>query len=660
MIILHNYSFQNIRSFLDKQTISLDNRDKLVQFDGENRNTGGSSGSGKSTALIAIDYLLGFSDIPSTVLQTWITKDDMLVEGNFTIGGVKTHMSRSKKKGFTIKYGEEEFSGKLAEEKLWEIIDIPKDIFKQMIHKKQDQRGFFLNKTAKQMYEFLVEMLGLELYEKKQQKISEHIKVLVKNLEDYNLQIANAESRIKELDGLLLEKTMPVEPDVSSMNGLKIQQDELSKKLSAVSAQKHEALKLVKKPQIPEKTNFDTSKWQQAEVEYGSLRSTFQNLEIEIQNLNKKIHGIELSKSELKTLATQAVENNKKIQELSSNVCYTCKQHYSGKDAEIEKTRLNDSVGELKKKINFINEDLKTLPALYKEIESKKLQLRDIGVKKDEVSKTITEERMKKEQHDKAYQDMVEKLNMSAKNKELEISNKWDSAINKMQQELKSVEFEISKLESEISSYETAKQTYERESRSLQEKIDSYKKEHVDLHIKVEREDKELKVAEEALRLIKNYTIQIFQDTLNIIGDTASDMISNIPNIQNSSIYFEGCKETKSGAIKDEVTPIINLNGHNKIPVKAFSGGEKTAIELAVDLAVIDVVESRAGKGANFFILDEPFNGLDSVCKESCLEVLKQYDTNKKIIMVDHSSELKEMVSDVITVVKEGEVSFIQ
>ena len=170
---------------------------------------------------------------------------------------------------------------------------------------------------------------------------------------------------------------------------------------------------------------------------------------------------------------------------------------------------------------------------------------------------------------------------------------------------------------------------------------------------------KQLKVAEEAYRLIKTYTIQIFQDTLNLIGDIASDMISNIPNIQNSSIYFEGCKETKSGTIKDEVTPIITLNGHNKIPVKAFSGGEKTAIELAVDLAVIDVIESKAGKGANFFILDEPFNGLDSVCKEACLEVLRQYDTNKKIIMVDHSSELKEMVADVIKIVKDGETSYV-
>src|SRR5690606_34259781 len=122
MIVLHNYSFQNIRSFTTKQTINLDERSKLIQIDGENKNTGGSSGSGKSTALIAIDYLFGLSDLPSTVLQSWLTKDEMVVEAHLTINKTKTFIRRSKKKGLLLQYGEAEFQGSLAEEKLQEII----------------------------------------------------------------------------------------------------------------------------------------------------------------------------------------------------------------------------------------------------------------------------------------------------------------------------------------------------------------------------------------------------------------------------------------------------------------------------------------------------------------------------------------------------------
>lgn len=299
-------------------------------------------------------------------------------------------------------------------------------------------------------------------------------------------------------------------------------------------------------------------------------------------------------------------------------------------------------------------------PEILKEISLLESQSKKIMEHRDNLNSQISEEKKNAAEHKKRYDEQIEKINMSSKNKELEISSKWDTAINKLQQDIWPLESQIQKMESDKASFEQMMSTYKTECDSLKQKIDTYKKFHIEEHKKLEENDKKLKVAQEAHRLIKAYTIQVFQDTLNLIGDTATEMISSIPNIQNSSIYFEGCKENKSGTIKDEVTPVITLNGHNKIPIKAFSGGEKTAIELAVDLAVIDIIEAKTGKGANFFILDEPFNGLDSVCKESCLEVLKQYDTNKKIIMVDHSSELKEMVSDVITIVKEGEVSFVE
>jgi DNA repair exonuclease SbcCD ATPase subunit len=166
-------------------------------------------------------------------------------------------------------------------------------------------------------------------------------------------------------------------------------------------------------------------------------------------------------------------------------------------------------------------------------------------------------------------------------------------------------------------------------------------------------------VADESKRLIKAYVLQTFQETLDAIGEQATNILAAIPNMTTSTVYFEGCKETKSGSIKDEVVAILNTDGNNDIPIKSLSGGERTAIDLAIDLAVIDVIETKASKGANFLFMDEPFDGLDSVCKENCLEILKQIDTNKKIIMVDHSSELKEMVSDVILVIKKGETSSV-
>lgn len=659
MIVLHDYSFQNIRSFLNKQTISFEGRDKLIQVDGENRNTGGSSGSGKSTALIAIDYLFGLSDIPSTVLQSWLTDEDMVVEGNLTIDSVKTYIRRSKKKGILLQYGNEEFQGTLAEEKLQQIIGIPKNVFKQMIHKKQDERGFFLNKTAKQMYEFLIDMLDLGMQDKKLNKISEDIKILTKSLETSNNDISNIEKSIADLESVLSEKIAPQTIDLSALPDLINKKNEINEQLKQVTIKKHEAIKDIAKPELPILQPYNTDRLTACEFGLKNTLAQIYDVESQITTVDQEILFIRSNRSKIQEKAILAVDKNKKLQELLNNTCYTCKQHYSGDDAKKSQVQIEEEVENIKKEIISLKNELEKEPELSKNSAVLKKGLKTLREASDLLKEQISEEKRNMDEHKRKYDEQIEKIQMSSKTKELEITSKWDAAINQLKQQIWPLESQIQQLESDKANFEKSLSSYNAECASINSKLSNYKAKHAEEHIKMQDADKRLKIAQEAHRLIKTYTIQVFQDTLNLIGDVATEMISSIPNIQNSSIYFEGCRENQNGAIKDEVTPIITLNGHNKIPVKAFSGGEKTAIELAVDLAVIDVIEAKTGKGANFFILDEPFNGLDSICKESCLEVLKQYDTNKKIIMVDHSSELKEMVSDVILIVKEGESSFV-
>ena len=270
---------------------------------------------------------------------------------------------------------------------------------------------------------------------------------------------------------------------------------------------------------------------------------------------------------------------------------------------------------------------------------------------------------------------IIIKANKSAEKQKIE--NKYLKEINNYNEKIKNTKekYELiikpkkdcsQKIEQDITMKVEALKYHEVSLNSYNTKIEKYestlteKRNNLqDTLTQKEYKAKELSVANETKRLIKSYTLQTFQETLDLIGEMASDTLSGIPNMNNSTIFFEGCKETKAGKIKDEVNAIITIEGEDKIPIKSLSGGERTAIDLVVDLAVIDIIESKAGKGADFFVIDEPFDGLDSVCKENCLEILKQVDTNKKIIMVDHSSELKEMISDVITVVKNGESSFI-
>ncbi|HXN74970.1 MAG TPA: ABC transporter ATP-binding protein, partial [Candidatus Acidoferrum sp.] len=77
----------------------------------------------------------------------------------------------------------------------------------------------------------------------------------------------------------------------------------------------------------------------------------------------------------------------------------------------------------------------------------------------------------------------------------------------------------------------------------------------------------------------------------------------------------------------------------------------------AVDLSAIELIENKANKGINIFILDEPFNGLDTVCIEMALEVLKNASAHKKLVIVDHNPEVKQMVESKLLVIRDGTTS---
>jgi DNA repair exonuclease SbcCD ATPase subunit len=212
---------------------------------------------------------------------------------------------------------------------------------------------------------------------------------------------------------------------------------------------------------------------------------------------------------------------------------------------------------------------------------------------------------------------------------------------------------------SEYESFQKNLELFTKNKQSLNQAIKIQESQIFELEEKNQKAVKMRAVSAEAVKIIRSYMNSLFQDALDAIAVKATQILSRIPNMATASIYFEGFKETKSGSIKDEVTAILTMDGEINIPIKSMSGGERTAIDLAVDLAVIDMIEEQAGKGLDIFILDEPFDGLDSICREECLQILQAHVTGKKIIVVDHSNETKEMVHDTIRVVRDGQESRI-
>jgi DNA repair exonuclease SbcCD ATPase subunit len=168
-----------------------------------------------------------------------------------------------------------------------------------------------------------------------------------------------------------------------------------------------------------------------------------------------------------------------------------------------------------------------------------------------------------------------------------------------------------------------------------------------------------MEIVAEAKLLVKSFISCSFDDALESIGDKATQIIRGIPNMANATVQLEGVRETKEGKVKEEVTAVLHNDGEEGVPVRSLSGGERSALDLAIDLAVIDFLEDETGKGLDIFILDEPFTGLGAIEIEPILELLQSSNLNKKIIVVDHNEIVKQHVQSKILVVRNGDVSNI-
>lgn len=661
MLKLKKLSFKNIRRFVDKQVIDFSDRQKLLQIDGKNNNTGGSSGAGKSTVFLALDYLLGISDVPSTVLQSRLTKDPIEVEGVFETNGKPLLISRSKKNGLSVSYNGETVSGnvKLADERLQEIIGIPRSVFKKMVHKKQKEGGFFIDMTGKQTYEFLSEVLDLAKYQLAIAAIIENNSTSKKELDNAQITIQLEQSNVKDLERVLSEKDKPVST---------VTDEELHKCKTALDDKK------IEQQGLEDKMKEDLAKLEkpkETELEYDKTELNRLNLLLSKKDeackeaaeakgdVSRRLSEMPLLRERAMSAGQKIFEISEKQKEIKKSICPTCNQSWVGETAKEKLTSLE------KTKKSYIEKALDTKRLIESEpaLKTKLERVEQIIVKTEAEIASIRQDILSEQQKMRDKELEVHKKNTALfaeyKVKEQAIKDEYQQRLTQLKDTINEIQIDYSSKKNEVNSYNAQLASYESEVSKLGQLISDKKKKIEQAKALQKSLASEVLVADETKRLIKSYTLQTFQDTLNSIGHVATEILSNIPNMSNATIYFEGCKENKDGSIKDEVTGILNLDGET-VPIKSLSGGERTSVDLAVDLAVIDIIETKAGKGADFYIIDEPFDGLDAVCRENCLEILKQVDTNKTIIMVDHSSELKEMVGDVVTVVRSGETSHVQ
>jgi DNA repair exonuclease SbcCD ATPase subunit len=727
MLKLKILKLKNIGRFVEPQEISFEKLGNLIQVDAQNNLTGGSSGSGKSTIFNSLDWLLGLSDLSTTVLQSRLTKDGISVEAVFDWDGKEVLIHRAKKLSITVDGVETTGSSKLTEELLDTILGMPRDLFHKIIHRQQGENGFFLQQTPAQMNAFLTDCLNLSSIRSKIDLIDVKTKDLVtaKDKAKSDLQASQAAlDAIKSAQASLGEEPYKDVLLEDNIEGWKRELESAQATLKALQGSNQlekDALQATKPKPIV--VPYDRTQIDALEVKIKDLESQIEaeldkerTRQLEVNSaisaikleINNKISALKLehsskiaeSKTSMfnlsnivstgKSAKEKAIQLAAQIKSLRDGTCHTCLQPWQTDLTKIEEERLLQELSECKidmdasvfasKEIeefktalvtlnDRINIDIATLTnkmnadvAVLGE-QTKSQQSPELVVFKEkvlELSKLKTEEFLKEDAH---------KVEQNAKNQKLlEIFfSDQKSLQEKHQKLLDSVNEKVGKARSQyeqnaqtLASYLIALNRYQTSLDSLKAKEAELSTKSTQLSIKSTQLSEDAEIAEEAKRCLKSYLSCSFDDALDSISESATNILRSVPTMANATVRLVGQKESNSGSVKDQVNALLDNDGEIDIPIKSLSGGERSALDLAVDLAVTEFIEERTNQGCEILFLDEIFNGFDSLGIEHALEMLKTFGVNKKMLLIEHDGVAKEFIQDKITVVRNGETSSIK
>jgi DNA repair exonuclease SbcCD ATPase subunit len=168
-----------------------------------------------------------------------------------------------------------------------------------------------------------------------------------------------------------------------------------------------------------------------------------------------------------------------------------------------------------------------------------------------------------------------------------------------------------------------------------------------------------LEVITHCVRLLdrQGFLGNIFDEVLADIKNRTNDLMASIPNVNTFSIDISSNSVTQKGKVNKKIKTSVYKDGEEK-SLRSLSGGQMTSSELCTDLAVGEAIRSRSGSNLGWVALDEAMDGLDVETKKSVLEVIKS-KINGLVIVVDHSTEIKDAFDQVIEVEFDGKNSYV-
>jgi DNA repair exonuclease SbcCD ATPase subunit len=280
---------EGFRSFKRKVRFNFPDGDAVILINGRWVNSSTRSGSGKTSIIEAIAYLLDLTDASQASLKNWDSKK-MIVRGGFRIGTSTVQVTRDPKLSLIIDNEPYNSLTKGASAKLEELLGGNAEILKSITYRKQRKPGKIINATDSKIKEFLTEPLKLGPVEAAAEQLTQQVTKLTQEIE-------------------LLKR------DEATLSGF----------VASGGVSEEEASRA--------RTAYDQAKAQyeaiasQANVSQ-QLMADSQRLSEEIRAVNSLISQVNLKKAENQRIKISVVDLNAEIETLKRSSCPTCRREW--------------------------------------------------------------------------------------------------------------------------------------------------------------------------------------------------------------------------------------------------------------------------------------------------------------------------------------------
>jgi DNA repair exonuclease SbcCD ATPase subunit len=704
---LRRLTARHFRSIKGEVSVTFPERG-MVLIRSKNHDTGGSSGGGKSALLMALNAALDCSPYPMTELQSWGVEEPLQVVLEMehdTFGSVVVQRGAKS----SLKIGSERAltGARAISAKLQEVLGLSPDMLLALTYAPQQEPDDFLTKTNAAKQAFLSTLLNLQPFEdaveaaKQALRAAENegvsselalgvyarahdvAKAAVTALPQIDTELVpRLEAALKAATEIIATKQKAVDAAQTALgereSAVREQTDGVQRRLGPRLQEAQEAIRAVPaapaaQPPSPEIQRLRTlmqmgdKKLQEARsadaVRERQFRSDCQRIDTDLATAIQVAKGIPALKAQIDGFLAQ-------IAKLEASVCPTCDRQWDAAKDQI--TSLRSKAEELCRRLR----DAQTSEANVALYRSERAALKfepDPVIAQIQGAIETFKSQLATAEAEAAQAQRVAAANLSALRAQAQsaynalyaeylglvsdIKSQMEPAIQAARQRLHEAKTElqaaqmtqvqarhaVAEAEQAIHYATTSAETTQAHFAKAAAEYEAAQARHASIGKKVAAE-------QDFIRMIgrEGFLGAIFDEVLQEISAETNAILGRVANTAHIVLEFRSEVESQDGKVRKEIRPVVTIGGHEAALKSGCSGGMYTAVRLAVRIAVRRVISRRVGAFPCWLSLDESFEGLDHVSKEACMEVLAEAAQEDLILVVDHSSEFKELFTQFI------------